>query len=60
MNALMAIPIILLALATGICGGILEDIHPLNADFRKLTFLMMLLFGAATVLCSVVGVIYGE
>lgn len=60
MNALMAIPIILLALATGICGGILEDIHPLNADFKKLTFWLMLIFGVATILCAVAGVIYGE
>lgn len=60
MRPLMVVPIVLLALATGFCRGILEQVHPLNADFRKMTILMMYLFGATTVICAALGMLYGN
>lgn len=56
----MVVPIVLLALATGFCRGILEQVHPLNEDFRRLTILMMYVFGLATVLCAGVGMVHGR
>ena len=60
MKPLMVVPIVLLALATGFCRGILEQIHPLNAEFRKMTITMMYIFGAGTVLCVAMGMLYGQ
>ena len=60
MKPLMVVPIVLLALAIGFCRGILEQVHPLNEDFRKITILMMYIFGIALLLCAAAGLIYGQ
>jgi len=40
-NVVMVSGMISLALAVGACIGILLNIHPLNEDFRRMTFVMM-------------------
>lgn len=49
-----------LAVACGVCIGILQRIHPLNEDFEKLTKLMLGLSAAGGLLCAVGAVLHGK
>lgn len=60
MKPLAVLPVVLLSIAVGFCRGVLEQVHPLNEDFRKYTILMMYVFAAGLILCVVAGLLHGR